>query len=103
VSRPPDEVCLRASPVTSGGSHENKFCRNGADELNRAMWAAASLLATVLAIGGCQQKQDANARFQALYSAEWKWREEQLADGEDSQKPISSHLPKSIPLRSRSG
>jgi uncharacterized protein (DUF885 family) len=63
----------------------------------RAVWAAASLLGAVMAVGGCQQKQDANARFQALYSAEWKWREEQLAEGEDSQKPISSHLPKVDP------
>jgi len=45
---------------------------------------------------GCQ------CRFQALYSAEWKWREEQFADGEDSQKPISNHLPKVDPVTQQS-
>jgi uncharacterized protein (DUF885 family) len=61
----------------------------------RAMLAAASLLGVVIAVCGCPtQERAADARFQALYSAEWKWREEQFADDEDSQKPISSHLPK---------
>ena len=61
----------------------------------RAVLAAASLLGVVIAVGGCQgKKETADARFQALYSAEWKWREEQFADDEDSQKPISDHLPK---------
>ena len=61
----------------------------------RAVLAAASLLGVVIAVGGCQgKKETADARFQALYSAEWKWREEQFADDEDSQKPISSHLPR---------
>jgi uncharacterized protein (DUF885 family) len=40
---------------------------------------------------------DADARLQALYTAEWKWREQQLADGEDSQRPIEDHLPKADP------
>jgi uncharacterized protein (DUF885 family) len=60
----------------------------------RAM-AAVSLLGAVIAVCGCQPKEEAaEARFQGLYSAEWKWREEQFADDEDSQKPISNHLPK---------
>src|SRR5512141_1699762 len=51
--------------------------------------------AAISVIGGCQsKKEDANARFQALYKAEWKWRDEQLASGEDAQKPIVDHLPK---------
>jgi uncharacterized protein (DUF885 family) len=61
----------------------------------RAVLAVAALLGAGIAVWGCQEKKEnADARFQALYSAEWKWREEQLADGEDSQKPISNHLPK---------
>ena len=40
---------------------------------------------------------DADARLQALYTTEWKWREQQLADGEDSQRPIEDHLPKADP------
>jgi uncharacterized protein (DUF885 family) len=38
--------------------------------------------------------QDADARLQAIYTTEWKWRAQQLADGEDSQRPIEEHLPK---------
>jgi uncharacterized protein (DUF885 family) len=61
----------------------------------RAVLAVAALLGAGIAVWGCQEKKEnADARFQALYSAEWKWREEQLADDEDSQKPISNHLPK---------
>jgi len=41
--------------------------------------------------------QEADARLQAIYSTEWKWREDQFADDEDSQKPISDHLPKVDP------
>src|ERR1700691_1507997 len=40
---------------------------------------------------------DADARLQAIYTTEWKWRAQQLADGEDSQRPIEDHLPKADP------
>lgn len=40
---------------------------------------------------------DADARLKAIYSAEWTWREQQLPDEEDSQKPIQDHLPKVEP------
>ncbi len=39
----------------------------------------------------------ADARFQAIYGAEWRWREQQFPDNEDSQKPIQDHLPKVDP------
>jgi uncharacterized protein (DUF885 family) len=41
--------------------------------------------------------QEADARLEAIYTAEWKWRADQFADDEDSQKPISDHLPKVDP------
>jgi uncharacterized protein (DUF885 family) len=64
----------------------------------RAVWAVAVLLGAGMAVSGCPtQERAADARFQALYGAEWKWREEQFADDEDSQKPISDHLPKVDP------
>ncbi|MEP7245928.1 MAG: DUF885 family protein [Gammaproteobacteria bacterium] len=48
-----------------------------------------------LAAAGCTSKpQDANAALQSIYSTEWKWRQEQLADDEDGQLPIMDHLPK---------
>jgi uncharacterized protein (DUF885 family) len=42
-------------------------------------------------------QHDADARLTAIYSAEWKWRVQQLADNEDSQRPIEDHLPKVDP------
>jgi uncharacterized protein (DUF885 family) len=42
-------------------------------------------------------QHDADARLQAIYTTEWKWREQQLADGEDSRRPIEDHLPKVDP------
>jgi uncharacterized protein (DUF885 family) len=41
--------------------------------------------------------QSADARFRALYTAEWAWRADQFADDEDSQKPVVDHLPKVDP------
>ncbi|MGD0192600.1 MAG: DUF885 family protein [Rhizomicrobium sp.] len=35
-----------------------------------------------------------DAKFKAIYTREWKWREEQFADDEDSQRGIMDHLPK---------
>jgi uncharacterized protein (DUF885 family) len=43
------------------------------------------------------RQNPADSRLQAIYSAEWKWREDQFADDEDAQKPISDHLPKVDP------
>jgi uncharacterized protein (DUF885 family) len=76
-----------------------------------AGFARGLLLAfTVVAMTGCSQssqqpstkqpgagQQDADARLRAIYSTEWAWREQQFADDEDSQKPISDHLPKVDP------
>ena len=63
-----------------------------------ALIAVVSVVGMMMESSGCQQrKEDADARFQALYTAEWKWREEQFADDEDSQKPIANHLPKVDP------
>jgi uncharacterized protein (DUF885 family) len=40
---------------------------------------------------------EADAQLRAIYTTEWQWRVEQFADDEDSQKPISDHLPKVDP------
>ncbi len=58
----------------------------------------AAFFAIALAIPACTSKTNtADARFQAIYTAEWKWRDEQLPDDEDAQKPIQDHLPKVDP------
>jgi uncharacterized protein (DUF885 family) len=59
-----------------------------------------ALVAVVMATcsaGATAASQDADARLAAIYTSEWKWRELQLADGEDSQRPINDHLPKVDP------
>ncbi|HVO48602.1 MAG TPA: DUF885 family protein [Steroidobacteraceae bacterium] len=58
-------------------------------------WLSIPLI--VLMLGGCRPHQDADARLRALYTAEWKWRIEQLADDEDAQKPVVDHLPRVDP------
>jgi uncharacterized protein (DUF885 family) len=50
-----------------------------------------------LAMGACTKPPSADARLQAIYSDEWKWRQEQFADDEDSQRHIADHLPKVDP------
>jgi uncharacterized protein (DUF885 family) len=63
-----------------------------------SVWTWVAVAGLVMGASGCQgHKEDANSRFEALYSSEWKWRQEQFADDEDSQKPISNHLPKVDP------
>ena len=61
---------------------------------------------TVAAMAACSQKSkqppqsqqhEADERLRAIYSTEWKWREDQFADDEDAQKPIMDHLPKVDP------
>jgi uncharacterized protein (DUF885 family) len=39
----------------------------------------------------------ADARLRKIYSTEWKWRDEQFPDDEDSQRPIADHLPRVDP------
>jgi uncharacterized protein (DUF885 family) len=58
-------------------------------------FAAAAALSLVA--GADAAPSSADERLRALYTAEWAWREEQLADNEDSQKPVVDHLPKVDP------
>src|SRR5580704_7388611 len=60
--------------------------------------AVAALWAMAVAVGGCASKKNsADARLQAIYTEEWKWRDRQIPDIEDSEKPIQDHLPKVDP------
>ena len=57
-----------------------------------------AVIAGILAFApGKSRANDADARFQAIYTAEWKWRDEQFPDNEDAQRPIQDHLPKVDP------
>jgi uncharacterized protein (DUF885 family) len=66
----------------------------------RARAAAHALLASCLLIvlSACANKTpSADSQLKAIYTAEWKWREDQFPDDEDAQKPIQDHLPKVDP------
>ena len=54
---------------------------------------AAAVCVMALASSACTKAPSADARLQAIYADEWKWREQQFPDNEDAQKPIQDHLP----------
>ncbi len=73
-------------------------------------WSLAAACAATLAICGCSPKTDhakanaADARLQAIYSDEWKWREEQFPDNEDAgKKRLPITCPRSTQLPRRCG
>ena len=59
------------------------------------IWVTA-LFVTVGPVSSAHSR-DADARLIALYTTEWQWREQQLPDSEDSQRPIMDHLAKVDP------
>ena len=60
--------------------------------------ACAFLALSITALASCGGKtQSADSRLQSIYAAEWKWREDQFPDDEDSQKPVADHLPRMDP------
>ncbi len=66
------------------------------------MWLLAGGAAIVLMLAAVPAVAAAKAgsaddRFKALYTAEWKWREDQFASGEDNVREIVDHLPKVDP------
>jgi uncharacterized protein (DUF885 family) len=63
--------------------------------LSRPTLAIACVLS--LAASACTRAPSADSRLQAIYTEEWKWREEQFPDNEDEQRPIQDHLPKVDP------
>jgi len=54
---------------------------------------AAVIMACAAGCSQTSKQRDADAALQAIYTAEWTWREAQIPDDEDSQKPIADHLP----------
>lgn len=67
--------------------------------MNRALtgWTlavAAAIAVAVPATTATAASSSADARFTAIYDAEWKWRETQFADGEDGGAKVQDHLPR---------
>ena len=56
--------------------------------------AAMVLVMAAVPAAAAAKTASADARFKALYTKEWKWREKQFANGEDNVKEIVDHLPK---------
>src|ERR1700693_2769935 len=52
--------------------------------------AAFVLLMTTPTLSATQH--DADARLRSIYTSEWQWRGQELADTEGSQRPINDHL-----------
>ncbi len=59
----------------------------------RTAMVVASALVVAGSASAAPVKNNDDARFMAIYSAEWTWREHQKADDEDSGDRISPHLP----------
>lgn len=57
----------------------------------------ATTVVSATAFSQTAKQQEADAKLKAVYSAEWTWREAQLPDDEDGQKPIEDHLPTVTP------
>ena len=64
--------------------------------MKAAVVGASMYAGAMLALCGCtaqEQHNDADSALKAIYTSEWTWRQEQIPDDEDSQKPIQDHLP----------
>jgi uncharacterized protein (DUF885 family) len=59
----------------------------------RAALAAAGLLTLLCGCSRQPPPPSADETLRAIYTTEWKWREDQFADDEDSQRPVVDHLP----------
>src|SRR5580658_761711 len=61
-------------------------------------WTLVALCMVTLSVHANPAKpNDTDTRFRAIYTTEWKWRNDQFPDDEDSSKPIQDHLPKMDP------
>lgn len=64
-------------------------------------WVMVVVWTTVLGVSPGRSESaaagSADARLKAIYTAEWKWREQQFPDNEDTRRPIQDHLPKVDP------
>ena len=56
-------------------------------------WIALYALSCA-SVGTVAAANETDARLQSIYTSEWQWRQEQLPDPEDTQKPVENHLPR---------
>jgi uncharacterized protein (DUF885 family) len=65
------------------------------ERCSRALAALGAF--SLLAAATLARANQADVQLQAIYRTEWQWREQELPDTEDSQKPILAHLAKVDP------
>jgi uncharacterized protein (DUF885 family) len=58
---------------------------------------ATAVLLVAAAVPAAANSGSPDRQFKALYTKEWKWRQEQFASGEDNVREIADHLPKVDP------
>jgi uncharacterized protein (DUF885 family) len=58
---------------------------------------AAAMVVMAATPSAAARDSSADKTFKALYTKEWKWREDQFASGEDNVREIMDHLPKVDP------
>ncbi len=59
---------------------------------------AVVLAMVAMPVAAGAKEVSADARFKALYTKEWKWREKQFASGEDDTRQVQDHLPRVDPV-----
>jgi uncharacterized protein (DUF885 family) len=68
--------------------------------MRQSRFGVAVLVAVVGVLAACSRespRQTADAQLRAIYTSEWQWRTQQLAEEEDSRRPVADHLPKVDP------
>jgi uncharacterized protein (DUF885 family) len=68
--------------------------------IDNSVQGVAFFAGALLVLCGCtppDSHKDADSALKSLYRTEWTWRQQQVPDDEDSQKPIDDHLPTVTP------
>ena len=60
----------------------------------RTLIAGAACAAALLSVTCAQAQSAADARFKALYTREWNWRDGAVRREPEGQAPVMDHLPK---------
>ena len=81
--------------MTSGTTlteEQKAFLRTILEKWEGLAATTASTVASAASVASSPSAAD--RRLQALYTAEWQWRQLQLPDTDDTQKPVQDHLPR---------
>jgi uncharacterized protein (DUF885 family) len=71
-----------------------------AADMRYSRLGVAVLVVAAAVLGACSRESprpSPDAQLRAIYTSEWHWRQEQLAEEEDDTHPVADHLPKVDP------